>query len=68
MAKPILDAGDNIATARDFIRALEMTTRDPKNYADPADAHAVSAVCFAALDRLDAAWSLLTQAMKGGAA
>jgi len=61
----ILDACDTISEAAAFVRALEMTTRDPSGcYADPGDANAVAALCFAAQDKLTASLDLLRQAVE----
>lgn len=66
MSDPILAASDALSTAADFVRALEMTTRDRMCvYADPNDMNAVSTVCFAALDQLAEARKLLALVMKG---
>ena len=65
MPKPILDAMDALDEAAAFVRAVEMTTRDPSGcYADPGDANAVAVLTMTAQDKLTAARELLKAAVK----
>ena len=58
-----LNAGDAIAAAADFVRAIEMTTRGQGFvFADPGDAEAVAQLCAAAAAKLAEARAALAGA------